>query len=587
MDSRTIAQNIIDKSTEDKIKRLKKYTWGFGLEHEMQLFHKPNINTDKEIKSYILFDSKNYLKHSIQNKNISKEDKEYIQSIPYEETGRKCNGKIVLKKIPVSMPEIVTENPFSSLEIGKRPIESYIREMREKENKLLRTLYLNDKVLKLVRKYGQLCQYPFGMSSYFKYPINENSIQYKFNKLKNGEDKLYEDYLGSYHITLTLPFKKSTTLKSFIKMHENFANQVQWIEPLLITAFFSSDQKAVGSKEKRIKGSFRVSRIGWGNFAGSDVRKFNKGIGRYANIKSYWRENFNFYENNKVEYCEKLSEELKKKEPGALAGYSSNFRTFGSIDPDRPWHRESGKGMTKPNGVELRIFDHFDSGFFESLAILIIYIAENSRMTKTSKYVYKNVSWIQALHNIMYDGWKAELPITYINELRNNLGLEIKTNSIIAFDILTAINIELYNKNKKGDWAFLLLEKEYKNAQKLPQINRHSWETALMLKLNNNKDLLNNFNKIIELLEEKEITIKSFENIFYKYFSKNNWKRDIKDIIFFLETLEIIKIKYNENGTIKNFYKKKNIIIDNFNVELMIEWSRSQYEKYSKYFKNN
>ena len=37
----------------------------------------------------------------------------------------------------------------------------------------------------------------------------------------------------------------------------------------------------------------------------------------------------------------------------------SKLRTFGSTDPKRPEHRESGAGMTKPNGIEIRIFDHF------------------------------------------------------------------------------------------------------------------------------------------------------------------------------------------------------------------------------------
>ena len=107
-------------------------------------------------------------------------------------------------------------------------------------------------------------------------------------------------------------------------------------------------------------------------------------------------------------YCRDLSPELKKKEPGAVSGFSSNFRTFGSTDPDRPWHRESGVGMTKPNGVELRIFDHFDSYYLQELCKIVIYIAENSRIHQTKKYVYKNKAWIEALQKIMMHGWNVE-----------------------------------------------------------------------------------------------------------------------------------------------------------------------------------
>ena len=36
---------------------LKKYTWGFGIEHEMHVFHKPKEGI-KNIKDFIIFDLK-------------------------------------------------------------------------------------------------------------------------------------------------------------------------------------------------------------------------------------------------------------------------------------------------------------------------------------------------------------------------------------------------------------------------------------------------------------------------------------------------------------------------------------------------
>ena len=59
--------------------------------------------------------------------------------------------------------------------------------------------------------------------------------------------------------------------------------------------------KQLGQKERRARGSFRVLRIAWGNFAGSNVKNFKKGIGRYSNIDSYWRDNFDYYEKDKLE----------------------------------------------------------------------------------------------------------------------------------------------------------------------------------------------------------------------------------------------------------------------------------------------
>ena len=165
----------------------------------------------------------------------------------------------------------------------------------------------------------------------------------------------------------------------------------------------------MGTSKKKVRGSYRVVRTGWGNLAGSDVRKLDKGIGRYSNIPSYWRKGLTFDEQKMINYCKDLSPVLKKREPGAKAGFSSNFRTFGSTDPDRPEHRESGIGMTIGNGIELRIFDHFPIKYLNSLLQLISLIAENSRVHKCTDYVYKNKGWIHAVKEIMKYGWCAKL----------------------------------------------------------------------------------------------------------------------------------------------------------------------------------
>ena len=50
-------------------------------------------------------------------------------------------------------------------------------------------------------------------------------------------DKSFVDlpqYLGSYHINITLPHTANTSQKQFIRMHEAAAQMVQWIEPLLM-----------------------------------------------------------------------------------------------------------------------------------------------------------------------------------------------------------------------------------------------------------------------------------------------------------------------------------------------------------------
>ena len=96
------------------------------------------------------------------------------------------------------------------------------------------------------------------------------------------------------------------------------------------------------------------------------IRKFNKGVGRYSNIKSYWRNGLEFKGLDRLDKCAGMSDAVRA-ESGAISSLSSDFRTFGSTDPKRPWHRESGTGMTKPNGIEIRIFDNFDRNYLQDL----------------------------------------------------------------------------------------------------------------------------------------------------------------------------------------------------------------------------
>jgi hypothetical protein len=581
--STTLGNEMLKKeSKKTKYKRLSNYEWGVGIEHEVQFFHKPLNTGKKNIDSYIMFDGKPRIEELLKSGKLSVLDQEFLKTIPFEPTGRKCNGKVVLEKTPVPMPEFITEKPFNTLK-NKRPIESYCKEILQNEDRYIKLLHMNEKTLKAEEKHGIIHQYPFGVSNYFKYASNKG-LPYKFEKNKNKKDKLHTDYLGSYHITLTLPFTKKTSSDKFIKIHQNFANQIQWLEPLLLTAFFSSDQKAVGTSEKRIKGSYRIARVGWGNLAGSDVRKFNKGVGRYANIQPYWRDGLNFYNVKSADYCQDLAPKLKKVEPGAVSGFSSNFRTFGSTDPDRPWHRESGIGMTKPNGVELRIFDHFDSHYLQELCKFVVYVAENSRTHVAKKYVYKNKGWIESLQRIMLNGWNAELNEGYIEDLRSELGLKIRTKSKIAYDIIYEINQELYKKHKHGDWTYMMLDNN--DIVKLPHINRYSWETALMMKLNSSEVLMKKFNDMVKSLSlGKEMTVDEFRLNFFKYFNKKMWESDVVDVIYFLESLKFVELSYEIDGKIA--YLKvngKNLRrINNFNNELLNEWGRPYKEELDFY----
>lgn len=535
--------------------KLSDYEWGFGIEHEMHIFHLPS-NSKKPIKDVVLFNSEE-VKERLLSKDIDIMTKSFIESVPYEKTGRKCSGHYVITPVGCLMPEFISSYPITSLKKG-RYIQNMVFELKEKTRKYLELLSNDELAKKQIKKYGKLSSYPFSMTSHLREPENPKAMNYKLMEPR-------EEYLGSYHITVTLPHLKSIKLNNFIKLHQNFANQLQWMEPLLMTSFFSADQRCVGTKDKRVKGSYRVMMIGWGNFAGSDLRKLANGIGRYSNIKSYWRKNLNFTGLKKLEPCYKPSPVAKREK--ALSALSSDFRTVGAVDEENPVAK-----MTVSKGIEFRIFDNFDDKYIEDLCRLIVLFAENSRVHKTKEYVYDNKLWNDAMHTIMKDGWKGILSEDYIDLLRKHLNLKIKCKTNRGYDILDSINEELYKKHSNGDFTKIMTgylvskyNKELVRKPILPKINRQSINMSICLKFNNDTKAFNNFIKFINKNVGKTMDKKEYTNEFYKYFDKDLYKNNLDDIIYFLEDYHLLTVNLCGNKVDNVKFTKNKLKIKNMN----------------------
>ena len=67
---------------------------------------------------------------------------------------------------------------------------------------------------------------------------------------------------------------------------------------------------------------------GWGNLAGSDLRKMGtQGIDRLANIESVWRKGLEFKDTKKLMDCDK-----KVRSQRSVGILSSDIRTFGFVE---------------------------------------------------------------------------------------------------------------------------------------------------------------------------------------------------------------------------------------------------------------
>ena len=582
------------KKKTDKMKRLEKYSWGIGIEHEMHIFHEPLEGVNKKIDNFILIDGFTpilRLLKAVEEKKIkmSERDLRFLETIPFEATGRKCNGVAVLQKAPVNMPEFITTDPVSNLKKGKKGMEHYCREILDHQNNFYRLLRLDKTVRKQIEKYGELSSFPLGMSNYISFPKNNTSI-YKFDRDKNGKIKVNTEYTGSYHITMTLPNTAKTTDRKFIEKHQNFANQLQWLEPLLLTAFFSCDDKAVGTTQKRIRGSYRILRIGWGNIAGSDVRKFKTGIGRYSDIDSYWRDGLDFYQKNKLKPC--LTPTPPAIREGGISALSSNFRTFDASKQDK--YERSSAPMKKPYGMEFRIFDHFQDEYLVELCKVLVYVAENSRKHMAKKYVYKNKAWIGAMQNIMMHGWRAIISEEYIKELRSILKIPIKTKSRIALTVFETVSKELFKKNKDGDYSYLMLDKKYKKPPHLPDINRRSWNHGFMVKLNRESDSMKKYNTFLEKLPNGKHGYDKIKALYKDAFKTPGWMVNYEDVLYYMEhygkaTANITVTLTHKNSKISfiTINKKRYSKIVNFNEQIYYEWNKYKFDSiYNKWNKN-
>ena len=543
--------------------------WGIGIEHETQLFHKSpsgmkntNIIFDSQESSCFLTNEKNEsgscckTRESMfgqcddfsedakkyKNINLTEEERLYLVNMDWELTGRQfinCESKDeptqILKRTPILMPEFITTN-FSN-----RSIDSITQEVIDLEKHYIDIHMKNPHTRERVKKYGPLTSHLCGAHSEILVPRHthpklKNDI-YSFRKEK------FSDYLGSYHMTITLPHHNDISTKEFVKMHQHTAHQLQWIEPLMMTAFFSPAQSAVGNKDEP-EGSFRVMKSGWGNFAGSDIRVMgSKGLDRGSNLKSTWRKGLKFNGSKKLNYCIKKAPVQYKKSKTVQTG---DFRTFGvekDIEKCKLLYnpsdcnkgRADGAPMKPPFGMEIRIFDHFPVEYLIELMRIIILLAANAQRHTPTQYVYTDKRWVSTIHAIMKDGWNAKLDTPYVNALRENLGLPVNTISVLAYDIFKQIVKELYAINKDS-YINKLMNEHTEIEPKVPEFNRMCWELAFTQKYN--IQMINLMKK--HFYNKQKVSVKEFS----KMLKKDNtldfeyWNNNINDLLYALETNE-------------------------------------------------
>ncbi len=566
------------------------YKWGLGVEHEMQLFHQGHGDKGYE-HANIIFDSQEStcfitgdpdkvgaccklgpggqcyyhpksadLHRAIFKKRdqLTTAEREFLLSLDWELTGRQVRGckpnPVIVPRTPVLMPELVTGN------YKNRTINSIAAESVAQEEMYIRCQMKNPFTREKVNKYGPLVTHLCGTLDNIKVPRRPTILERDYT-LETG---MWKDYVGSYHVTITLPHLEDISQEQFIKMHQNMACAIQWIEPLLAAAFFSPDPSIVGKGHLGIEGSFRVAAVGWGNFAGADVRKLGTdGIGRGAVQETYWRKNLDIPELERVNQCVKTAPPQYKKAVNIL---TSDFRTFG-YEPDMEkckrdftpgdCPKTDGGPMRPPFGMEIRIFDHFPSEYLLDLMKILVLVGANSTRHPPRGYVYKNTAWIKAVKAVMTGGWNAKLGTDYLTEIRRHLGVDLRpvvSESRLAWDLLVGVVDELHRLNQSSHLV-RLLDETPDVKPRVPQINRQCWELSFNQKY---------FHDIMTVINEDLVgagglnkgtwyPVDKVAGSLYGVLNKSSpgeWKGQIDDLLYALQAKRRLALKVR-NGKIR------------------------------------
>lgn len=585
--------------------------WGLGVEHEMQIFHagKPTGGVEGFDRANIIFDSQEStcfitgdkekqgacrklapggssyyypatkkLKKLVfrPSDKLSTEEHDFLKALDWELTGRQVSGcknsRVVIPRVPVLMPELVTSN------FRNRSINSIANETITQEQIYLDAQMKNPFTREKVRIYGPLVTHVCASLDNIKVPRRPTIFHPEY-KLENGT---WSDYVGSYHVTITLPHTKDIDTKEFIKMHQDCANAIQWLEPLLITAFFGPDMAAVGAGPKPgIEGSFRVMAVGWGNLAGSDVRKFGtSGIGRGANHKTKWRKGLKLRGTQRIEECVKTAPAQYKK---AVDINTSDFRTFNFERDQKKCERENtpydcpkvdGGLMEPPFGMEIRIFDHFPSEYILDLLKIIILVAANSERHPPTGYVYNNKAWKECIQGIMREGWNYKVKDDYMQELKKQLGLNLNGkdtdgkdidggHSLLARDVLIRVIAELHHLVGDSTLASILDETP-EVAPRIPDYNRMCWEISFRQK-GYQSMLVGKLRRVLGKRSGK-LSLADFRSAVFKKEDKypdvnmvlnsKSFGHQIEDIAYALEKSKYVSIERGSTGSIKNISLK-------------------------------
>ena len=252
----------------------------------------------------------------------------------------------------------------------------------------------------------------------------------------------------------------------FHQDHNLWAVCIQWLMPLILSAYSSVHPLSIGDNDYYTELSYRLVHGDFSFINMSNIKHNGIPISR----KSPWNDHKSNKLLNKFSGMENAESIIQKN------GYE--FRADSSYGYDF--------------GMEIRIFDNFNTIYLEQLLELLFLIADHMYAAKiemkTIENPFNNEILINSIVMIFKQGWNTTISDDYIGQIKKNLNINIDFKSTIAYDIINEIYQylqQLYILNGIGHYSQYVIGRTDTSIcsrklklKKLPNINRKSWEES-------------------------------------------------------------------------------------------------------------
>jgi hypothetical protein len=509
------------------------------LENQLDIFYgfplfilKIETNVKLKLDNKKLFTDvmKNINKRYINNYLISNQN-EYINNELKLEELNKIDLNVELDFSSESrVLEIKTEN------YKNRTISEIVGELKNTEDIVMKIINMNNCIKKITKKYGHIEQAKYGN---YRNEILFNINNCKFD-LREGLPKtlIQNDYSGSFHTWITVPYTNKTSVKDFIINQVRFGTYLQMFEPIFAAVFTSNNPDLFINYDDRIMSSYRFSVNKYASYGTSNLRNLfgenyydflqyyltiddfingseilKSGVSNLYNKNGELILNYDLLENRKSlsplysPYRTLIPEKIYKNENKKIDNYLNIIKKKYNIDVIK--HSDFLGTDIRTMNWSKNIIPPLKAGWYESN------ILENNKLIRVYCQ-YNNGIPINIVYEPPYDMDKFQ-EILY----KNRVGFEFRIWDHLPTDgMLVIMNIigllMIFSVNQENEELFYGIEQQFWHEQmadaifygfssKVNKLYVDNLEKIFKIKIKNRDTLYDILKEIVEKLDKKLI----------------------------------------------------------------------------------